>query len=784
MNSTWFTSPEWLALVHALLHTLWHGALAAVSLFVALRIVPVRRVHLRYRLAVGALLAVLVTGVGSWAILEAPPSSYRSAQSRHATAVQPLPSAPATTAPDPVLQAAGTAEQPSPSSSTPGAAHWPQLAAAFWLAGVTLCLLRALRETWSAERLRRRCTILTEPTLLAVTEELRKCLRLTRRVRLMVSKEIAVPSVLGIFWPVILLPAAMLSGLPPEAWRAILAHELAHVRRWDSLVNLGQMLIEAVLFFNPFVWWISWQIRVEREACCDQLAAGECQSPERYVHALMSVIERSRAAGIAAPVAGLAVTGPGHPREGSVLDRARRLLIPGYFPAVRLRWFSLVLVLALFCGSLAGLWTGTRAIAQTITASPVRESNPARKHTFVELKVVTEDGASLQEKSAMVYTHSTQGSGTIGGAARLEDGIAPLHFDADATSISIAAVAEGYAPAYAGPYTPPEKHKMRDLQLTLTKGYSASIQVTNEAGQPIAGAKLQGYYPGPPEIDGSRLTGDSLVVTDSTGAGTLSHIAAAPLNIRIIADGYQRDEITGVQQASAQPLRKILKKAEILPGVVVAAASGQPISGAKIKLAGVRGTHEETHSDPAHAPLVTATNAEGRFTLTTLRPDSRYYFFVEAPGYSGAFLRGVILGGTELKVELRPELFIKGKIINAASAVNPLGNLYLNYGQTFRIGDNSSYSTGKSQEFTPEGAEVNFSVGPFHVPQGETAPADKHLHLEQPIGIWVGDKALARFSFSDLPVSDYVLDVGSQPTAEDPSGDRPTSATERAPESN
>ena len=89
MNSTWFTSPEWLALVHALLHTLWHGALAAVSLFVALRIVPVRRVHLRYRLAVGALLAVLVTGVGSWAILEAPPSSYRSAQSSHATSVQP-----------------------------------------------------------------------------------------------------------------------------------------------------------------------------------------------------------------------------------------------------------------------------------------------------------------------------------------------------------------------------------------------------------------------------------------------------------------------------------------------------------------------------------------------------------------------------------------------------------------------------------------------------------------------------------------------------------------------
>ena len=300
-------------------------------------------------------------------------------------------------------------ETPAPAGA-PRSALWPQYVVAFWLLGVAVCLLRTLRETFAAERLRRRCAEVTEPWLLALLEELCARLRLSRRVRMLVSQDIAVPAVMGLFRPVILLPATLLTGLPPEAWRAIIAHELAHVYRWDYLANLGQMLIEALLFFNPFVWWISRQIRLEREACCDQLAAGECDSSARYVRALVSVLERRSFAEPSAPAPLLAALGAGGGAEGSVLDRTRRLLVPGYLPVLRLRWFSLALVLA-FCGlTLAGFWIGTRALAETVRAprpAVQRAATSPSSPFLIEVGVHTEDGGSIPEQGLMVYADET-----------------------------------------------------------------------------------------------------------------------------------------------------------------------------------------------------------------------------------------------------------------------------------------------------------------------------------------------------------------------------------------
>ena len=78
--------------------------------------------------------------------------------------------------------------------------------------------------------------------------------------------------VIGLWRPVILLPWAWVADMPPEALEAVLAHELAHVRRWDLWVSLGQRLVEALLFYHPAVWWISRRISLERELCADELA--------------------------------------------------------------------------------------------------------------------------------------------------------------------------------------------------------------------------------------------------------------------------------------------------------------------------------------------------------------------------------------------------------------------------------------------------------------------------------------------------------------------------------
>ena len=94
-------------------------------------------------------------------------------------------------------------------------------------------------------------------------------LRLSRPVQLLESCLADVPMVLGHFRPVILIPVGVLAGLPAGQIEAILLHELAHIRRFDYLVNVLQRLVEGLLFYHPAVWWISRVIRAERENCCD-----------------------------------------------------------------------------------------------------------------------------------------------------------------------------------------------------------------------------------------------------------------------------------------------------------------------------------------------------------------------------------------------------------------------------------------------------------------------------------------------------------------------------------
>ncbi len=99
---------------------------------------------------------------------------------------------------------------------------------------------------------------------------------LDRVVRVFESSAVAVPVMVGWIKPVVLLPAAALSGLTPTQVEALIAHELAHVRRHDYIVNLLQSVVETLLFYHPAVWWVSARVRAEREHCCDDLAVGVC----------------------------------------------------------------------------------------------------------------------------------------------------------------------------------------------------------------------------------------------------------------------------------------------------------------------------------------------------------------------------------------------------------------------------------------------------------------------------------------------------------------------------
>jgi hypothetical protein len=143
-------------------------------------------------------------------------------------------------------------------------------------------------------------------------------LQVTQSVQLLISPLVDVPTVLGCFRPVVLVPLSALTELPRPHLRALLAHELAHVKRLDYLVNVFQRVVESVLFYHPAVWWVSRQIRIEREMACDDLAIAASGDSLTYVRALAELEVRRRV-----PAESLGADG------GVLLDRIRRIVGQG-----------------------------------------------------------------------------------------------------------------------------------------------------------------------------------------------------------------------------------------------------------------------------------------------------------------------------------------------------------------------------------------------------------------------------------------------------------------------
>jgi len=184
-----------------------------------------------------------------------------------------------------------------------------------WAAGV-LALALHLASGWlDVRRLRRSGTPLVRGWQDRATA-LAGRLGIRGTVTVLESSRVGVPTVLGWIRPAILLPTSVLAGLSPSQLDAIVTHELAHVRRHDYLVNVFQSAIETLLFYHPAVWWVSNQVRLEREHCCDDEAVRACGDRISYARALASLEERR---GQAVKL-GMAATG------GQLLGRVRRLL--------------------------------------------------------------------------------------------------------------------------------------------------------------------------------------------------------------------------------------------------------------------------------------------------------------------------------------------------------------------------------------------------------------------------------------------------------------------------
>jgi len=347
--------PVFIALEQALLGFLWQGAAVALVVAGLLALLPERSSRARYTVACLGLLAMAVL----------PAVSFFSALGDAARIVFAQPVTPSAT--DAPISADATflvMAVPAPL----GGSHFletlrPWLLPA-WCCGVLLLSLRTLLAWAMTQRLSRRQTLEAASPWHDALTRARARMRMATPVRLLASARVDVPMVIGLWRPLILVPAIAMTGLSASQLEAILAHELAHIRRHDYLVNLLQSFVETLLFYHPAVWWLSHRIREEREHCADDLAVHCCGDAYLYARALAH-IEQLRVAPSPQPALGAG--------GGSLLLRVRRLLVASEPPSPRRPWR-----LASGLGSaVLAVVLGTSQLPETARAEPAPSDSPA-----------------------------------------------------------------------------------------------------------------------------------------------------------------------------------------------------------------------------------------------------------------------------------------------------------------------------------------------------------------------------------------------------------------------
>lgn len=252
-----------------------------------------------------------------------------------------------------------------------------------WLIGTPLTFLLLATGLIGAERLRRASRVIVDCPIADAAARLLHTLRISRRVTVAVCERIAAPVLVGIVRPIILLPPAALTGWSPDDIEMVLLHELAHVRRWDNLVNLAQRCLESLLFFHPAVWLVSNWVRREREACCDAVVVARTNRPHAYAEMLVALAAQMPRSVLFHPAASSAMAaGPLRARIRHILQLEEDpMLVSG-------KSFAMVLGSVVVAATLAVLYLPTLGQAEE---SPSHNSATAGSTTEDEEELAIAD---------------------------------------------------------------------------------------------------------------------------------------------------------------------------------------------------------------------------------------------------------------------------------------------------------------------------------------------------------------------------------------------------------
>jgi beta-lactamase regulating signal transducer with metallopeptidase domain len=308
------------ALASALGHFIWQGAVLGLAAHLVIR---AGRLGANARYAVGV---ICLVAMAAMPIVTTIYVAHGASRIRSAARELTIEDRPATS------MSVAAVDERTPGSTL--ARDLPSAVVLSWLVGVTLLSLRLVGGWVMTRRLVDGARTPAAPAIRGLARRVAKRLALARLVDVFESPTIAVPMMVGWIKPCVILPTAALAGLTPVQVEALLAHELAHVRRHDYLVNLLQSAIETLLFYHPAVWWISRDVRQTREQCCDDVAVAVC---DRIVYASALADLAVLAQTTAGQRFALAAT------DGSLVGRVRRILggaddgregKPGWWPAV------------------------------------------------------------------------------------------------------------------------------------------------------------------------------------------------------------------------------------------------------------------------------------------------------------------------------------------------------------------------------------------------------------------------------------------------------------------
>lgn len=422
----------WQGILLALLLALVSGALSAVLSASGGRWPTSRVTRLRYTLAVGALLlmAACVPLTFAWVSLDSPrPAFERPAPPTAAVARRDT--APELAQPPEHASGPGTEDElgsTGVSSASPARPHpvvdglsggheqlrkvAPYVALAYF-AGVWISLAHWLQVAWRVVRLSQSATRVDDTGLQRLVD-----LHARRRgwavaPALRWCSEIAVPVVVGIIRPAILIPTSAATGLSVEQLQSLILHELAHIRRHDPWVHLVQRCLETLLFFHPAVWWVSRQVSRERERVCDDEVLSSGVERTRYADALVRMAELACAAPGRAAVAGQSLAADGAaPTEFK--QRVLRVLGLPETPTPRPVWVALLLALvALLVTPSPSQWLRLPE-THRVEASSVDQTYPTESSTARPARFLEEEGRAWAE----LLRVSAQDPGHIHATAR------------------------------------------------------------------------------------------------------------------------------------------------------------------------------------------------------------------------------------------------------------------------------------------------------------------------------------------------------------------------------